>query len=205
MGKIAFPPIYYNLFMTRRELLAAGRPGGASTLWARSHMDKMRISAITDEIGLTTDESIAFAHHFGMQFVEIRNPPKNESNGKKEYFALTEAEIKADAVRFAERRAQSFVRQHQPAEVRLAGQRTHPPEARGRRRAREAPGSRESPLGQPYRGPEKAIHCAQIMGCDKIRVFAGSRVADPKTMYSRIAETIGGEMAAVRRRRRFTC
>ena len=38
----------------------------------------------------------------------------------------------------------------------------------------------------------KAIRCAQIMGCDKVRVFAGSRVEDPKTMYSRIAETIGG-------------
>ena len=35
------------------------------------------------------------------------------------------------------------------------------------------------------------------MGCDKVRVFTGSRVEDPKTMYARIAETIGGEMAAL--------
>ena len=38
-------------------------------------MDKSRISAITDEIGLTTDDAIAFAHQYGMQNVEIRNPP----------------------------------------------------------------------------------------------------------------------------------
>ena len=28
------------------------------------------------------------------------------------------------------------------------------------------------------------------MGCDKCRVFTGSRVADPKAMYPRIAETL---------------
>ena len=82
--------------MTRRELLAGGA-ACAATLWARSHMDKMRISAITDEIGLTTGESIAFAHQYGIHFVEIRNPP----GGKKEYFQMTEAEIRVDALRFA--------------------------------------------------------------------------------------------------------
>ena len=43
----------------------------------------------------------------------------------------------------------------------------------------------------------KAIRCAQIMGCDKVRVFTGSRVADPTTVYQRIADTLGGEMAKV--------
>jgi len=36
-------------------------------------MDKSRISAITGEIGVSTEESIAFPHHYGLQFVEIRN------------------------------------------------------------------------------------------------------------------------------------
>ena len=63
--------------MTRRELLAAtaATAAGVSTLRARSHMDKSRISAITDEIGKSLDDSIAFAHGYGLQFVEIRNPP----------------------------------------------------------------------------------------------------------------------------------
>jgi sugar phosphate isomerase/epimerase len=29
------------------------------------------------------------------------------------------------------------------------------------------------------------------MGCDKVRVFAGTRVADPSTLYQMIAETLG--------------
>jgi len=81
--------------MTRRELLAAGG-ASVSTVWARSRIDKSRISAITDEIGMSTDESIAFAHQYGIQFVEIRNPP----GSRKEYFSLSEPEIKVDAVRF---------------------------------------------------------------------------------------------------------
>ncbi|HEV3202359.1 MAG TPA: sugar phosphate isomerase/epimerase family protein [Bryobacteraceae bacterium] len=182
--------------MTRRELLAAGA-ACASTLWARSHMDKTRISAITDEIGLTTDESIAFAHQFGMQFVEIRNPPKNESNGKKEYFTLTEAEIKADAVRFANEGLKvsfintSLLKFGWPGSEPVR-RRTEEPAAREKRLASE-----QARWDNRLEDLKKAIHCAQIMGCDKLRVFAGARVQDPKTMYSRIAETIGGEMAAV--------
>jgi hypothetical protein len=59
--------------MTRRELLAATCEACASPSWARDRMDKSRISAITGEIGVSTEESIAFAHHYGLQFVEIRN------------------------------------------------------------------------------------------------------------------------------------
>jgi sugar phosphate isomerase/epimerase len=160
-------------------------------------MDKTRISAITDEIGLTTDESIAFAHQFGMQFVEIRNPPKNESNGKKEYFTLTEAEIKADAVRFANEGLKvsfintSLLKFGWPGSEPVR-RRTEEPAAREKRLASE-----QARWDNRLEDLKKAIHCAQIMGCDKLRVFAGARVQDPKTMYSRIAETIGGEMAAV--------
>ena len=182
--------------MTRRELLAAGA-ACASTLWARSHMDKTRISAITDEIGLTTNESITFAHQYGMQFVEIRNPPKSESTAKKEYFALTEPEIKADAVRFANEGLKvSFIN---TSLLKFGWPGSEPV-----RRRQEDSAARDKRLASEkarwdnrLEDLKKAIRCAQIMGCDKLRVFTGSRVADPKTMYSRVAETIGGEMAAV--------
>src|SRR4051794_12688249 len=84
--------------MTRRELLAAGAVCAASAvnLMAKTRIDKSRISAITDEIGLSTEEAIAFAHHYGMQNVEIRNSPS-----RKEYFQLPEADIKTDAEWFA--------------------------------------------------------------------------------------------------------
>jgi len=64
-------------------------------MWGKTHFDKSRISAITDEIGKSTDESIEFAHKYGLTNVEIRNVP-----GGKEYYTLPEAQIKADALRF---------------------------------------------------------------------------------------------------------
>ncbi len=178
--------------MTRRELLAGGAVC-VSTLWARSHFDKSRISAITDEIGKTTEDAIAFAHQYGLQFVEIRNP----AGDRREYFTLGEAEIKADALRFAREGLKvSFVN---TSLLKFGWPGTEPV-----RRRVEEPAAREKRLAAEQARWDrrlddlrKAIRCTQVMGCDKLRVFTGSRVADPKSMYNRIAETIGGEFAAV--------
>ena len=85
--------------MTRRELLAAG--AALATVrdpsdGAKTHIDKSRISAITDEIGLSTLEAIAFAHHYGHE--EYRDP---QCAGEERVLPLPEAEIKADADLFA--------------------------------------------------------------------------------------------------------
>jgi hypothetical protein len=178
--------------MTRRELLAAG-VACAATLRARSHWDRSRISAITDEIGLTINESIAFAHQYGMHFVEIRD--RKES--RKEYFTLTEPELKADATRFANEGLKvsfintSLLKFGWPGSEPVR-RRPETPEARDKRVAAE-----QARWDRRQDDVRKAIRCAQIMGCDKVRVFTGSRVQDPKAMYSKIAETIGGELAAI--------
>jgi sugar phosphate isomerase/epimerase len=176
--------------MTRRDLLAATGAVFATQLFARGHWDKSRISAITDEIGLSTDEAIAFAHHYGLQFIELRNPP----GSKKEYFALTEAEIKADATRFnTEGLKVSFIN---TSLLKFAWPGMEPA-----RKRPEEPAAREKRLAvekqrwdSRMEDLHKAIRCAQIMGCDKVRVFAGTRVEDPKTTYQRVADTVG-EMA----------
>src|SRR5437660_3785630 len=65
----------YNRSMTRRELFSAAAAAGvlcASKLSAKTRIDKSRISAITDEIGLSPEEAIAFAHHYALENVEIR-------------------------------------------------------------------------------------------------------------------------------------
>jgi hypothetical protein len=173
--------------MTRRELLAATCAAYASPLWAFGRMDKSRISAITDEIGLTTEESIAFAHHFGMQFVEIRNP----AGSKKEYFSLTEPEIKTDAAWFAKEGLKVSFINTSLLEFGWPG-------SEPARRRPEEPAAREKRLATEKArwdhridDLQKVIRCAQIMGCDKVRVFTGSRVEDPKTMYQQIADTLG--------------
>ena len=184
--------------MTRRELLAAAAVC-TLPLGAKSRIDKTRISAITDEIGLTTDESIAFAHKYGMHNVEIRNPPKNEPTARKEYFTLTEPEIKADAIRFStEGLKVSFVNtsllKFTWPGTEAARKRTETSEAREKRLTTE-----KARWDRRLDDLQKAIRCAQIMGCDKLRVFAGTRVEDPKTMYQQIADAIG-EMSKVAER-----
>jgi sugar phosphate isomerase/epimerase len=183
--------------MTRRELLAAGAAFAtcATPLVAgKTHIDKSRISAITDEIGLSTLESIAFAHFYGLQNVEIRNPP-----GKREYFTLPEPEIKADADLFAREGLKvsfvntSLLKFTWPG-TEAARRRTETPEVRDKRLAAE-----KARWDARLEDLHKGIRCAQIMGCDKMRVFSGSRVADPATVYQTIADTLG-EMSKVAER-----
>ena len=173
--------------MTRRELLAAAGALCASTTWAaKTKLDKSRISAITDEIGLSTEEAIAFAHHYGLTNVEIRNIP-----GKKEYFTLTEAEIKADADLFAKEGLKvsfvntSLLKFTWPG-MEPARRRQETPEARERRLAAE-----KARFERRADDAMKALRCAQIMGCDKVRVFAGTRVEDPKSVFQQVADELG--------------
>ncbi len=175
-------------------MLAAGAACAAGPLWARSRFDKSRISAITDEIGNTTDDSIAFAHQYGLSFVEIRD---RRAETRKEYFQLTEAEIRADALRFQKEGLKvsfvntSLLKFAWPG-MEPVRRRPETPEGHERRVASE-----KARWDRRMDDLHKAIRCAQIMGCDKLRVFTGSRIAEPESVYPRIAETIGSEMAAV--------
>jgi sugar phosphate isomerase/epimerase len=171
--------------MTRREWLAAA--ACASTLRARSHIDRSSISAITDEIGLTKDQAIAFAHEYGLHFVEIRNPP----GSRKEYFELSDAEIKADALRFADEGLKvsfvntSLLKFAWPGMEPIRGQ-PEEADARAKRLAAE-----KQRWDRRMDDLHKAIRCAQFMGADKVRVFTGSRVAAPISTYPVVAETLG--------------
>jgi hydroxypyruvate isomerase len=179
--------------MTRRELLAAAAAAACAPNLRAKGFDKSRISAITDEIGKTTDDAIAFAHKYGLTSVEIRNKPE----AKKEYYQLPEAEIKADALRFHKEGLKvSFVN---TGLLKFTWPGTEPvrrrpetPEAKEKRIAAEQ--ARWDKRDDDLR---KAIQCAHIMGCDKVRVFTGTRVEKPETVFPRIAEVVGSEMAAI--------
>jgi len=174
--------------MTRRELLAAAAAAAASVpkIHAKTRIDKSRVSAITDEIGLSPEEAIAFAHHYRLENVEIRNRP-----GGKEYFTMPEAEIQADAAIFAKEGLKvsfvntSLLKFTWPG-MEPARRRQETPEAREKRLLSEK-------LRWERRTEDtlKALHCAQIMGCDKVRVFAGTRVEDPKSVYQQVADALG--------------
>jgi sugar phosphate isomerase/epimerase len=176
-GAHPFHTIYYNRFVTRRKLLAVAA-AGASALWARSRWDRARISAITDEIGNSSDDAVAFAHEFGLQWVEIRNLP----GSGKEYALAREADTSADAAHIGNERIKvscvdtSLLRFVWPG----TGQ--------------ASTDSEKTRWDLRFDDLHKALRCAQIAGADKVRIFAGARVTDPSTMPQRIADTIG-EMA----------
>ncbi len=86
--------------MNRRELLAlaVGVLGARCPAWAKSHLTRARITAITDEVGATQSDSVAFARQFGLASVELRNVPET----KKEFTFLSAPELRRYAAELAE-------------------------------------------------------------------------------------------------------
>jgi sugar phosphate isomerase/epimerase len=170
--------------MTRRELLAAALT--APALLAKTRIDKTHISAITDEIGLTPQDSLDFAKQYGLRWIELRNVPGSKPG--KEYAFLAEPEVKEAAASFAGHGLKvSFVNTGLlkftwPGTEALR-KRPEADEARAKRLASE-----QKRWDARKDDVHKACVSANILGCDKLRVFAGTRVADPKTVYQRIVD-----------------
>jgi len=173
--------------MTRRELLAATLT--APALLGKTRIDRTRISAITDEIGLTPQESLDFAKQYGLRWIELRDVPG--SKPAREYAFLSEAEVKEAAASFAANGLKvSFVN---TGLLKFAWPGTEP--VRKRPETDEAKSKRLASEQKRWDARKDDVHracvAANILGCDKTRVFAGQRVADPKTVYQRIADEIG--------------
>jgi sugar phosphate isomerase/epimerase len=173
--------------MTRRELLAAALT--APALFGKTRIDKTRISAITDEIGLTPQDSLDFAKQYGLRWVELRNIPGSKPG--REYAFLSEAEIKEAATSFAANGLKvSFVN---TGLLKFGWPGTEP--VRRRPETDDAKAKRVASEQKQWDARKDNVHkacvAANVLGCDKLRVFAGSRVADPKSVYQRVADEIG--------------
>jgi len=160
-------------------------------LWAKRHCDRSRISAITDEIGKTPDESIAFAKQYGLQWIELRNVP-----GGKEYIYQDEPVLKAAAASFkANGLKVSFLNS---SLMKFAWPGIEP--ARRRQESEEAAAKRKTLETARYEKRmedlKKALNACQILGVDKLRIFTGTRAADPQSHFPRITDILG-EMAFV--------
>jgi sugar phosphate isomerase/epimerase len=172
--------------VTRRELLVGAAAGGF-LLRARSQWDRTRISAITDEIGGTADDAAAFAHEFGLQSVEVRNQPGTS----REYAAGREADMQADAAHLANENVKVSVVNTTLLKFAWPGTGpagTPPDQARWDRRMDDL---------------RKALRCAQIMSCDKLRIFAGTRAADPSGAVEQTVAAIT-EMAVEAEKQKVT-
>ena len=95
--------------MTRRNLLGnlltftAAQPLLTSLSAARSRIGKNRVSAVTDEIGGTPSEAMAFAQRFNLQWLELRKVP----GMTRDYASLTFPELKRQAAELARSRSGS--------------------------------------------------------------------------------------------------
>jgi sugar phosphate isomerase/epimerase len=175
--------------MTRRDLFAAGALP-AARLWGRKRIDRSRVSAITDEIGKTPDDAIAFARQYGLRWVELRSVP----GARKEYGFLTEPELKATAAALANNGLRvSFLN---TGLLKFTWPGTEP--VRRRQESAEARARREAAEAARFQNRledlKRVLNAAHILNVNKVRVFTGSRVADPATLYPRIAEILN-EMA----------
>ena len=171
---------------TRRQLLGAAAPLIlVPRLFAKNRIDRSRISAITDEIGMTTGESIDFAKTYGLKFVEVREIREK----KKEVGLASEADVKELAASLARAGLKvsfmntSLLKFAWPGMEPARAPRNDTPEKKEKRVANEA-----QRFERRMEDFGKALTAAKILGCDKIRIFTGTRTADPKSTFPRIVE-----------------
>jgi sugar phosphate isomerase/epimerase len=174
--------------VTRRELLFA--TAAAPLIAAETKIkpiDISRISAFSDELARSPADAIAFAHKYGMQWLDLRGVP-----GAREHYAtMDEDKLKAATKELADngircsQLAAGLLKFSLPGTTPL--RRTpETPEAKQKREARDV-----VQFEKRMDDLRKAIINAHILGAKRIRVFAFSRVEDPAAIFPRIADIIG--------------
>jgi L-ribulose-5-phosphate 3-epimerase len=175
--------------MTRRELLVGTLV--AAALPAKTTIDRSRISAISDEVGKSPQASMDFAKQYDLQFLEVRNVP-----GGKEYSFLPEDEVKVAAADFASNGIRISFMNSSLLKFGWPGTepvRRRPETDQARAKRMQTESTRFEHRMDDLR---TAIRNCHILGVDLLRVFTGSRVAEPEKLYPRIVDVLG-EMALV--------
>ena len=172
--------------MKRREFMAAALAGSAALFAKPNRIGRSRISAISDEIGTSPAEAIAFAKQYGLEWLELRNVP----GSKTTYFFMDEADLKPVAKEFVDNGIRiSFLNTNllkfgMPGTEPVA-RKNETPEARAKRVARE-----QAQFDRRMEDLQKCIRAAQVLGTDRIRVFTFQRVEEPQKLFPRIAEIL---------------
>lgn len=170
-----------ELFLSSAAVLAASRMQGAKT-----RITKSNISAITDEIGKTQADAIAFAKQYGMEWVELRGVPET----KKSFDALPEAELRQHAADLkAAGLKVSFLN---TGLLKFAWPGMVDPRQRPETDAQKAKrlDSEKARWDSRLTDLERALKAANILGVDKMRIFSGTRVAEPETVLPLVQKTV---------------
>ena len=174
--------------MDRRQLLVSGLGLSATSLFAkRLKLDRTRLSTLTDESGKTPAENFEFAKKYGLRYLEVRQVP----GARIHYSEMPEADLKAAAKEFADNGVKvSFFNSGQ-CKFALPGTdyvrlRAETPEAKARRVARD-----QQSFDKRMETLRQSIRASQILGCDKVRIFAFLRVAEPEKVMQRVYDVLG--------------
>jgi sugar phosphate isomerase/epimerase len=174
--------------MTRRHVVGAGIAGLLSLAEranAGRRINRSRISAITDEIARSPQGAIEFAQQYKIKWLELRSLPGKKGN---EYFQLPEADLKQAAKEFRDGGLKISFLNTSMCKYWLPG--TEP----------VRPNVRKDPARFERRKEElqRAAQAAHILGVEKVRVFAFTRVQNRVEVMPRVVEHLNelAEMAA---------
>jgi sugar phosphate isomerase/epimerase len=158
--------------VTRRSLLAysacllGARGLHAEKRAAKTHITRSRVSAITDEMGHTQEDALAFAKQYPLQWVELRNVP----GSNQEFASLSEPELNRYAAELAANKLKVSLLRTSLLKFSWGAD-----DKRWDRRKKDF---------------ARAVAAAEVLGVDKIGIFTGARVANPAAVYSNIVQTL---------------
>jgi len=178
--------------MTRRELLAA--LVAATAARADSGAKMSHISAINDEIGLTFDETVAFAKQYGIQWVELRSA---QVPGKLRYCeTLAGADLRDFRKRLDDSGLRASVLDSSLLKSVLPGTVSEKREDFYVRYFAEMGLDDAALFRNRLDMLKRTIDVAHGLGTREIRVFSFWRVTDPTPHFPKIADVLA-EMADI--------
>lgn len=188
--------------MNRRQALAV-LAGAGTVLGAKRSgpIDLSRISAITDEVGKTPAEAIAFARDHGIRWVELRAVPgyKGDERGVREYAFLSESFVKKAAKELRDNGLGVSFLNTSLLKFALPGMEPAKRRLRPGQTLAQAHEAEKAKFDRRRDDLRHAIRTAQLFEVDRLRVFTGFRVANPEKVKSRVADLMG-EMTRIAER-----
>jgi sugar phosphate isomerase/epimerase len=150
---------------------------------------------------MSPEEAIAFAHHFGLGWLELRDTPALPHESKP-YFFLPEEELRPAAKAFRDNGIKiSFLNtnlcKNALPETQPSSWLKHDNDWRAKHTE-----SAKKEYEERFERLDKCLRAAEAFECPYLRVFAFLRVQDPPTVYERVGHVLG-EMAERTRKRGF--
>lgn len=175
--------------LDRRSFLAATIAAALPAPSAPRRIDSSRVSAITDEVSRSPAEAIEFAHKFGMQWLSLRDIPSNDAK-KISYHTLEPPALQQAKAEFKNAGIGISFLDTPFLKFGLPGtepKRSRPeePAAKEKRLARE-----KALFDDRMADLRLGIRACHAFDCTQLRIFTFTRVAEPESLFPRIAEII---------------